>query len=259
MSCTLIVNADDCNQTDGVTRGILEGVDRGIVSSTTFLVNFPVRAENIRKLKKYKGLGIGLHLNITRGTPVSKPAGVRSLLDGTGHFKRIYADKARRVPTAAHVHKEYCSQVRSFQKIFGRLPTHLDTHHQVHDHPFFFEALRGVAAHFKLPVRRSRLLLQPFFAGRLSQSGVRYPDYLFGYLLPSGHWRLSSLEGLLENLPEGISEIMCHPGRSDAGLRAISSFTVGRERELAAFVHPRILRIVKTRQIRLSHYGLCYN
>ena len=37
----LIVNADDFGLTDGVTRGILDAIRNGIVTSTTRMVNAP--------------------------------------------------------------------------------------------------------------------------------------------------------------------------------------------------------------------------
>ena len=67
---SLIVNADDYGLTAGVSRGILDAHRRGIVTSTTLLVNRPVDPALIEALKA-SGMGVGLHLNLTLGPPVA--------------------------------------------------------------------------------------------------------------------------------------------------------------------------------------------
>ena len=84
------------------------------------------------------------------------------------------------------------------------------------------------------------------------------PDFFFGNLSAEGYWRKEPLETILKNLPEGISEIMCHPGYVDKDLKAISSFTTGRELERQLFSSPSIKDLTLRSGIQLSHYGLCY-
>src|SRR4030095_8186486 len=84
---TLIVTADDFGLTAGVSRGILEAGARGIVTSTTVMVNRPIDPELIARLEA-SGLGAGLHLNLTLGTPIADPRRVPSLGGGEGRFIR---------------------------------------------------------------------------------------------------------------------------------------------------------------------------
>ncbi len=63
-------------------------------------------------------------------------------------------------------------------------------------------------------------------------------DYIFGNLSYKKHWTEKSLLTLLRNLPEGTSEIMCHPGFADQELRSKSSFVIEREREFKLFSQP---------------------
>ena len=70
MSKYLIVNADDFNLTEGVTRGILDGHRRGIITSTTVMVNLPGLAVSRDLARQTPGLGLGLHVNLTLGAPV---------------------------------------------------------------------------------------------------------------------------------------------------------------------------------------------
>jgi chitin disaccharide deacetylase len=243
----LIVNADDCNLTPGVTQAILDCHDKGILTSTTFMINLPLEPSTVKSLQRRKNLGVGIHLNVTLGKPVSNPAEIRSLLSG-GTFRKVH-DQTTKLPKAVELAREYQSQINRFKKAFGYLPTHLDTHHQVHDHPFFLEVLTKVASKNKLPLRRSRL----------TREAKRTTDFIFGNLTVEGYWRKEALETILENLPNGTSEMMCHPGKNDAALKAISSFTSGREAEYKLFSSPAVKAFTVRQGITLTHFGLCYN
>ena len=132
----------------------------------------------------------------------------------------------------------------------GRNPTHLDTHHQLHDHDFFFEVLKKVAVENRLPMRRSMSMRDPEKA-----RGVRTTEHLFGNLTVEGYWRKIPLETILSGLPEGVSEIMCHPGIHDRDLESVSSFTSGREAEYRLFRAPELRRFVSSLGIGLTHFG----
>ena len=70
----LVVNADDFGLSTGVNRGILEAHAAGVVSSVSVLVNTPGWTDALRRLRDLgpaPGLGVGLHLNLTMGRPVS--------------------------------------------------------------------------------------------------------------------------------------------------------------------------------------------
>lgn len=243
MKRQLIVNADDCNLTPGVTEAILDCHDHGILTSTTFMINLPVEPSTVRQVLRRKNLGVGIHLNVTLGKPVSEPSRIQSLLNPEGRFRKLKVPGTCLAPSElAH---EYQNQINRFHKVFGRLPTHLDTHHQVHDEVLFLEVLSKIAIKNKLPLRRSRLKMK-----------IRTTDFIFGNLTVEGYWRQEPLETILKNLPQGTSEIMCHPGKIDADLRAISSFTTGREAEWKLFRSPQLREFVVRQGIQLTHFGV---
>lgn len=254
MARTLIVNADDCNLTPGVTRAILDCHDRGILTSTTFMMNLPVTALTINAMKKRKNLGVGIHLNITYGPPVSPAKKIQSLITPGGQFKKRAALLTGK-PRLQEIIREYQMQIERFRKTFGRLPTHLDTHHQLHDDPYYFRAIAEISRRFHLPVRRSRLISQPEYRRALA---VPPTDYFFGNLTPEGFWREEAAVTVLKNLPSGTSEMMCHPGQDDRQLRSISSFHYGRKMEWQLLRSSRLRNLIRDCGISLSHFGLCY-
>lgn len=247
----LIINADDCNLTEGVTRGILEAHDRGVVTSTTILMNLPLENETVRRLKKHRRLGLGLHLNVTLAAPVSPVSRVRSLVKD-GRFRRP-ADYAKRAPSLLELIREYEAQIELFRKHFGTKPDHLDTHHHLHDREPFFQAVATAAKRWKLPMRRSQVFQREGYEKK-TQS-LRTTDYLFGNLEAKFIWEKVPFLGLAETLPEGTNEIGCHPGYCDAELRGISSFREAREKELKLFSESRLRKVLSGLGIELARFS----
>src|SRR5438552_607117 len=82
----LIVNADDYGMAVGINAGIIEGYQKGIVTSTTVMATGSAIEDGLARLKDAPGLDTGCHLVLLGGKPAAKPEQVRSLLDGSGKF-----------------------------------------------------------------------------------------------------------------------------------------------------------------------------
>ena len=76
----LIVNADDLGRMAGVNRGVVEAHKQGIVTSTTVMVNYPDAVGGIEMaLEEAPFLGVGLHLTLTSGRPVSSADDIKTI------------------------------------------------------------------------------------------------------------------------------------------------------------------------------------
>src|SRR5947209_19016921 len=82
----LIVNADDLGWTAGVNRGIAEAHRRGIVTSASLLANGSSFDEAVALAQTTPALGVGVHLNLSDGTPIAKPEIVATMLSAAGVF-----------------------------------------------------------------------------------------------------------------------------------------------------------------------------
>src|SRR5262245_37319591 len=100
----LIVNADDFGLTPGVSEGILAAHRHGIVTSTTMLVNRDVPADLVRRALD-AGLGLGLHVNLTLGKPLTQGG---SLTDNGAFVRdpRRAAARAKEKDVAAEIHAQ---------------------------------------------------------------------------------------------------------------------------------------------------------
>jgi predicted glycoside hydrolase/deacetylase ChbG (UPF0249 family) len=244
----LIVNADDFGLTAGVSGGILEAHEGGIVTSTTLLVNRPLEPALLERLQA-SGLGVGLHVNLTLGAPVSDPKRIPSLVDEGGQFARDARVVAARVdPEEARM--EIGNQIDAFRRLMGRFPSHLDSHHHVGRHAPLLELMCFFARALRVPLRAQDAETRR--AAR--REGLRTPDHFMGESGPEPYWSAERVLEHLGALPAGVSEFMTHPGHFDADL-AYSRYGKQREVELRGLTDPRAREIVVREGIELIHFG----
>jgi chitin disaccharide deacetylase len=224
----LIVNADDFGLTRGVSAGILEAHRHGIVTSTTVLVTAAVDRRQLDEARD-TGLGLGLHVNLTLGTPLTRG---RSLVDGGGRFLRD-PRRAADAAEASHVRAEVEAQIARFEKLVGRPPTHLDSHHHVGLYPPVRDVVLDVARAHGLPVRSQDAAAR----ARARSAGLRTTEHFFGESGPGAYWSAARTLTALRALPSGVSEFMAHPGRFDDDL-GYSRYGRQREVELAGLGSP---------------------
>lgn len=265
----LIVNADDFGLSPGVSRGILRAHWEGIVTSTTFMVNFPWAAEMAGLLRRAPRLGVGLHLNLTTGAPVLPPAEVPSLVGPDGRFGRSLVRLLARM-RPAEAEREWSGQVERFVALMGRPPTHLDTHRYLQAYPPLCRAMIRVARRYGVPA--VRVLPPGVFpegtfppwspAGPLLGVALRRTTALIrasGLAAPdralAGDFDLPGLLTRLDRVGDGVTELVTHPGEVDDLLRSLSSLQEQREVELAALTSPAARERVQARGIRLMHFG----
>ncbi len=260
----LIVNADDFGIAPGVNRAIVEAHSTGIVTSTTLLANAAAFDEAVAAARAHPSLAVGIHLNLTQGRPLSNPTLLGDLVNPSGEFlgnaEALYARMVTdRVPLDA-IEREFHAQI---QRVFaaGIRPTHLDGHQHVHMWPPVFAITARLASEYGMagvrsarerragfhhlwrrnaPVR-GKILLQAgvglglaFLAvasrAALAAAHVATPDYFYG-VSSTGYLDRATLAGVLRDVPEGVSELMCHPGYVDATLERVETRLV-RQREM---------------------------
>lgn len=248
MSKYLIVNADDFNLTEGVTRGIVEGHGNGIITSTTVMVNLPGLARSRDLAREAPGLGLGLHVNLTLGAPVLAADAVASLVDASGRFVRD-RERVGQVGVPAEIRDEVAAQAKRFSEAFGRRPTHLDTHYHMHRLPRILDAVLDVAVDLGLPVRA----VTPEMAQQIRARGVPAPDRMIGDVGVDAYWTAESVVRSIHAAEEGVTELMCHPGYADDALSA-SSYCMQREGELRGLCDPRTKAALMEAGVRLIRY-----
>jgi predicted glycoside hydrolase/deacetylase ChbG (UPF0249 family) len=247
----LIVNADDFGRARGINRGVLRAHRDGIVTATTLMVGAPASEDAGRAAQEAPSLDVGVHLVLTYGRPVSDPASVRSLVERDGSFPRrpdafLGTGRADRHEALA----EYRAQLARAQLLLGRAPTHLDSHHWLHDEPALEWAITALARETGMPVRPH----DDAQRDRLRAAGIPTVDHYRRDFQHEGHVDIATLERILGDLGDGVTELGCHPGEPDPELAATSTYASLRSDELATLTDPRAKSAVSRNGITLTDY-----
>ena len=285
----LIVNADDLGWTEGVNRGIAEAHRRGLVTSTSLLANGRTFESGLAVHRDHPELGVGVHLNLSDGPPTAPAPSVRGLLNKAGELEGgpeslLLRIAARSLPLD-EVELEWDAQIVKI-KGAGISPTHLDGHKHVHMLPGLFQlTLRLARKHgigaIRIAHEESRLRAVLSSGGELKSSvmlkqgiqarglkllardaremarraGITSTDYFCG-IAQTGVLTREGVERLLDSLPEGTTELMCHPGYMDEDLqRSRTRLQGSRQAELEILTDTAVRKIVAMRGIRLINYG----
>lgn len=248
----LIVNADDGNLTPGVTQGLVLAHDRGILTSTTIFANRTLTSRLKDDFSQRPGLGVGVHLNITLGSPVAPKADVRALLAGD-EFGKHDEEFFKRIDRKA-LYTEYKAQIDVFEAWFGKPPTHIDTHHHLHRFQAVFDVLTEIAEEYGIPFRLSECV-DTGTRERFEKRGIVLSDHLIADIDPFPHFHKARLKEILSCLPEGVIELMTHPAVIDEELKKISSFVEPRADELEALSDGALRSFLAEANVELTHYG----
>jgi hypothetical protein len=246
----LIVNADDFGRSAGVDNGIVRAHGEGIVTSTTFMTNAPGTPHAAALARATPSLDLGVHLVLTYARPLSDPARIPSLVRADGSFWRPSELLARPIDRKEAL-IEYRAQYGRARQLIGREPTHIDTHHWVHDHPALSWAVcelareTGAAARSHTPAQRDEYRAK----------GVRTPDHFTREFQHPGHIEVADLLALLARVEDGVTELMCHPGEPDPELVATSAYARERPIELATLTDARVRAALDQRRIKLATFA----
>lgn len=277
----LIVNADDLGFSPGTNEGILAAYQNGIVTSTTVMVNLDYAEAGIRQLQtNAPNIGVGLHINLTHGKPISSPERIPSLVSDDGNFY----PETRLLEVALNydgdeLYEEIAAQIERFVTLMGKPPTHLDSHYHIAFlHPLALEATLALSAEYGgLPMRGSQLdddpdkivadvrrfmphfpadallnLLPMLTAIRQNHPTANTPAY-FENGFNGDNTTLGDLLNILTTLPEDQpTEIMCHPGILNDPL---NSNAPARYKELQTLTHSAIKEVIERFGIELIHFG----
>lgn len=234
----VIINADDFGYSLAVNRGVIKAFKDGMVSSTTLMANMPGCQEAIKLAKENPDLGVGCHLNITTGKPLTK---VKTLVDENGEFYHLPGYEAHReTMDPEEIYKEWCAQVDYLLEQGIKL-THLDSHHHIHSFAENLDITERISTKYRLPVRNYYDIEKQV---NLSfQRKIEGFDDLMNYphirsLEKSYHADqkqcLQEIQVVLDRLKEDeVTEFMVHPAFVDETLYFGSSFNVPRIKEVA--------------------------
>lgn len=279
----LIVNADDFGLHPLINAGIIKGFAEGFITSTSLMTSAPYWQQAVELARQNPALGIGVHLTLVGGVPPVLPARqVRSLLDADGLFLPDYVAFAKRFYTGGVRHSELEAELRAqLERALAADVnlTHVDSHQHTHVLPGINALVLKLCCEYNIKrvripkegytftggystglgrmVGRSGLsLCAAMAAGRTDSLGLRYPQHFFG-MLAGGHLNAGLIANILRQLPEGVSEIMTHPGLDSVALGKVFSWQYHWRDELDAYLDAGNKELLRTEKIAPITFADC--
>ncbi len=274
----LIVNGDDFGFSREVNSGIIRAHREGILTSTSLMVADSARDEAAALAKENPALDVGLHLVVCMGRSVLPPSDIAPVVDALGRFSnnpvmagiRYFFTPGIRAKLIA----ECRAQIELHLKLIGYL-NHIDGHLNFHVHPAIADIVVELAHEYRVPCMR--IPSEPVFTtlaisrtrpiGKLFEAmifrtlsrrarrmalerGIKSSDRLFG-LYQTHHITEDYVVGVLERLPDGLTEIYFHPAMDIGGTPP----TPASQRETEVLTSQRVQNAIASRGIKLTTFG----
>jgi hopanoid biosynthesis associated protein HpnK len=273
----LIVTADDF----GAAREVNDAVERahrdGILTAASLMVSAPAAADAVARARRMPSLRVGLHLVLAEGRPTLPASTIPDLVDASGNFRTDMARAGAAMFFRPRVRKQLAEEIAAQFEAFaatGLKLDHVNAHKHFHLHPTIATELlntglkHGMKA-VRVPREPRRTIeaiepgttsladsaLAPFsalLAARFKSAAVTVPDQVFG-LKWSGAMTRQRLASLVDNLPDGLSEIYLHP--ATAGTFAGSAPGYRYCEELEALLDSGVAASARLPGVRLGGFG----
>ncbi len=274
------MNADDFGLTDGINRAVADLHRSRALTSATLMAAAPRFSEAVALARPLASLGVGCHVVLVDGLPVSDPTAIPSLVDGGERFRPtlggfvrdLYLGRIHR----ADIEREASAQIQKLQRA-GIHVTHIDTHKHTHMFPAVLDAVTRAANHCGVRAIRNPFepawsvaatpeagttrriqvqLLRRFLRGFrrvVEQRQLATTDGCVG-VLATGSLDQATLASLLHRLPEGTWELVCHPAYLDDELRATRS-RLQDSREIERNALLTLPERLANENIQAAHFG----
>ena len=249
MENLLIVNADDFGLSKGQNYGIIEACRRGVVTSTTALVNGEAVEHAAQLSREVPELGVGMHFVLTLGMPLSPMPG----LTRDGQLgKWIWEQAEQGALPLEEIAGELERQFNRFIDAFGKAPTHIDSHHHVHMIARIYPIVAAFAREKGVALRIDRQVAE---RDDLAQDAARSSDGFTSEFYGEAISEALFLQTLDASIQRGESslEVMCHPAFVDNTIMG-SAYCYPRLAELEVLTSASLKYAVAERGYRLGTY-----
>lgn len=275
----LIINADDFGLHPNINAGIRQGHIAGCITSASLMAGGSSFDNAVSIGRALNNLGIGIHLTLVACAPVCNPNDIPTLVNNDGLLTANYSEFMKKYFTnkisLSDIQKELEAQV---QKVIstGINVSHIDSHQHLHVLPGVIDIVLGLAIKYNISSIRIPREAYFFFGGfpfqafrtagkwglttlsaaakrKALRMGLAAPDYFFG-MLAGGNLLEPYLLRILEAIPDGVSEIMMHPGIDNALLRQTFGWPYHWQQELDAVTSYTVRGKLNDRNIKLISF-----
>ncbi len=273
----LIVTSDDFGASLAVNEAVEQAHVHGILTAASLMVAGDAAADAVARAKRLPTLGVGLHLVLVEGRPMLPASEVPDLVDQTGHFRTNMALAGVNFFFRPSVRRQLAAEIEAQFAAFhatGLPLDHVNAHKHFHLHPTIAGLILSIGRRYGLAAARAPVepldmiaAIEPTpqtLAGRIAgpyarsvarrfrAAGLVVPDRVLG-LAWSGHMTTERVRALVERLPDGLSEIYCHPATEDEYPGSAPGYAY--RAELAALLDPGVRAAVTRHDIHLDRFA----
>jgi predicted glycoside hydrolase/deacetylase ChbG (UPF0249 family) len=244
----LILNADDFGLTPGVNRAVLELNAANALTSATLMANGAAFREAVHSAFVQTTLDVGCHIVLVDGQPVLPHTQIPSLATAAGFRSTLgsfITDLQRGRIHPIDIENEATAQIQRIQSS-GLTVSHIDTHKHTHMFARVLEPVLGAAVHCRVAAirnpfepswslratqvkdwkRKLQVMLlrtrRRHFLKLVNRAGLVTTDGAIG-VLATGELTAEVLRRLIDTMPAGTWELVCHPGYRDEALGGIKT------------------------------------
>ena len=274
----LIVNADDFGRHELINRAVEVAVNAGCLRSATLMAGGIAFDDAVNTAKRLPKLGVGIHFTLANGNPILPPKKIPSLVTAEGFFHADYVAFLKRYMCGKisldEVRLELAAQLEKILRT-GLTLTHIDSHQHLHHVPGIIEIVLELASTAKISAMRSadtkifdgelnsvgkfigRLglgSLAKFAAHKAHKKNFITPEHFAGIVAGESVTENFMLK-LIDNLQDGTTEVMLHPGIDNKILRDFCDWEHDFEAELNAVTSPKVISALDNKNISAINFA----
>ena len=275
----LIVNADDFGLHTEVNRAIIKGYQQGCLRSTSLMPTGRAAEEAAELACENPGLGVAVHITLVAEKPVLPPEKVPTLVGPDGYFFPDHIAFIRQFAAGrirlAELRAECEAQISRVEQL-GVTISHLDSHQHLHVLPKIIDLCLALMKEHG--IQKMRLPAEDYlFSGgypapparkiakcgltacarlaarKARKAGVLMPETFFG-MLAGGHMEQKYFSAILHALPDGVSEIMVHPGADNKILGGFYDWQYHWEQEFSSVTSEETMQYLASQPIELISF-----
>jgi predicted glycoside hydrolase/deacetylase ChbG (UPF0249 family) len=180
-----ILNADDFGMSNAFNKAVVEGYNKGFLTSASICANGPAFDSAVLEIiPECPDLGIGVHLNIIEGKSLQDFKQTGSLTDLNSNFNNSYLKLIYLADNSwflEQVEREFRVQIEKVLKY--KKPDHLDSHVHVHAIPKIFEITCQLAQEYGIKHVRTQFERFYLISDIKKHLNLKYPPNILKIIL----------------------------------------------------------------------------
>lgn len=267
----LLTQGDDFGFTRGVTLGIVDSIDRGVLRNTGLFTNMPSTEFAVSFMKDRPHVCFGIDFNIVSGPCVADPKLIPHLVDENGEFIRsgvrtkdplFQTEEGRRAMFPyEECYTEMKAQYDRFVELTGKKPGYLHAHSLMHEN--YMQVIRDLSEETGIPFSMDLQEKLGFVSGRTFMAKGDFAKAMAKKVFdPAAQLAKEPLKNVLAHsdgyLAAEYATVGGHPGYVDAELLGLTTLSLERAKDAEMMMSAEFRKWIDDNNVELITYYELY-